>query len=276
MAACACAVVLACTLGAPAAHAELLPEGSGEFDVSVLTDVLPSVDPAAQLVDVIIHVANDAGEHVEAAQVQVEVVPPNATSSAVAASSRGVALAVEAPAQATHATSASGTTSRDGRVLLPSAAVGATYRVSVVKDGHEDSQAEFTCAGASDETWELVLKRIPNPLPPGGSSPAGDGNVTGEVQRLPGAGVSSAGGAAAAVSSAGDAAATASSGAGAASSISTGTSEILPKPLTGFVQLLSDTFPWWLIVLTVLAVALTAGCWWQANRIRKEEGSRES
>lgn len=273
MAACACAVALACTLGASAAHAELLPEGSGEFDVSVLTDVLPSVDPAAQLADVIIHVANDAGEHVEAAQVQVEVVPPNATSSAVAASSRGVALAVEAPAQATHATSASGTTSRDGRVLLPSAAVGATYRVSVVKDGHESSQAEFTCTGASNETWELVLKRIPNPLPPGGSSPTGDGDVSGEVQGLPGAGVSSAGGAAAAVSSAGDAVA---ASAGDASSISTGTSEILPKPLIGFIQLLSDTFPWWLIVLAVLVVALTAGCWWQANRIRKEEGSRES
>ncbi|MFR1638406.1 MAG: hypothetical protein ACLSVD_04055 [Eggerthellaceae bacterium] len=111
--ACSLALALACALPGGTAWATYLPEGSGQFDVSVITDVLPTADPEARLSDVAIHVANEAGQHVEAAQVEIVVVPPNASQSGA-----------DAAEGASHAISAKGSTSGDGRVL-PNAAVGA-------------------------------------------------------------------------------------------------------------------------------------------------------
>lgn len=272
---CALALALACAAPGGAAHAEYLPEGSGTFDVSTITEVLPVIDPDALLANVVIHVANDAGEHLEAAQVEVVVVPPNAEDFDPRT------LLVEAPegepeaeayvgAEAgsddpeadpeadpekpsSHAVVASGATAANGRVLLPDAAVGATYRVSVVKDGHEEFEEEFSCAGSDGEVWEVVLNRIPEPLPPG----AEPGSAQGDGAALS------------------DATAAAASASGQIASSEDHLSGILARPVRGFVMLLDDAFPYWLIGLVLLAVALTAGCLGQAHRIRKEDDARE-
>ena len=167
----ACAVALA--LPAAPAFAVHLPEGSGEFDVSVLTDVLPALDPEAALNDVTVHVSNDAGEHLEAALVSVAIVPPNADAydpdaapqSAPDATAGTNGQDADADADdpgASHAVGASGTTSADGRIVLSQAAVGATYRVAATKDGHYDFEGTFSCAGRNGEVWEVVLNRVPD------------------------------------------------------------------------------------------------------------------
>ena len=174
--ACALALVLACAaaLATPrAADAARLQEGADEFEVSVQTDVLAAVDPDAELCDVAIHVADDAGDHVGAARVDVAAVPPNAAeengvsgAGADAVLQTTTVVSADGAAGGSHAVSASGTTSSDGRVLLPNAAVGATYKVLAVKDGHEEYEGRFVCAGSEGETWEVVLNRIPDPVTP--------------------------------------------------------------------------------------------------------------
>lgn len=232
--ACSLALALACALPGGTAWATYLPEGSGQFDVSVITDVLPTADPEARLSDVAIHVANEAGQHVEAAQVEIVVVPPNASQSGA-----------DAAEGASHAISAKGSTSGDGRVLLPSAAVGATYRVTVAKDGHEGFEGEFSCAGSNGETWEVVLNRILTPLATGSSQASGQGADGADGD---GEGLSSG-----------------QAGSG---------SDILPRPVRGFVSLLVQAFPYWLIALAGLVLA--AGCLWRSNRIRKKGGDHEA
>lgn len=246
----ALALALACAVPSGAARAEYLPEGTGTFDVTTVTEVLPVIDPDARLSDVVIHVANDAGEHLEAAQVEVAVVPPNAKDfDARDAVGGGPQVQADAGEEArSHAVAATGTTSGGGRVLLPEAAVGATYRVSVVKDGHEDFEQEFSCAGSDGEVWEVVLNRIPQPLPPG----TGSGSSSGGTAAL-----SEAAAATSAASASGQIAASSEDG-----------FDIFPRPVRGFVMLLDAAFPYWLIGL--LLAALTAGCLWQARRVRKE------
>lgn len=162
----AVACVLACALAlavAPSqAFATYLPDGSGEFDVSVLTNVLPTQDPDAALNDVLVHVSNDAGEHLENAQVTVAIVPPNANGYDPAAAEADV-LAVAGPS---HSVGVSSITNAGGHVTLAQAAVGATYRVTATKDGHVDFEDTFLCVGDNNETWEVVLQRIPDPAPP--------------------------------------------------------------------------------------------------------------
>ena len=280
-AACLLALALACSLPVGAARAEHLPDGTGDFDVSVTTDVLPAIDPNAVLCDVAIHVANDAGEHVESVQVDIVVAPPNAESyqsdapdapdaSDAGEEARPLALAssftlpgdaprtpVAAPGPASgladgspntsHAVSATGSTSVDGRVLLPDAAVGATYKVFAVKDGHEDYEGRFTCAGADGETWEVRLNRIPEGLPPGSAA----GGASDGSQGSSGASLQSAAGGTATERFSGH-----------------------PSPVRGFVTLLVDAFPYWLIVVAVFALG-SAGLLAQANRVRKEDGEDE-
>lgn len=285
-AACLLALALACSLPVGTARAEHLPDGTGDFDVSVTTDVLPAIDPNAVLCDVAIHVANDAGEHVEAVQVDIVVVPPNAESyqpdapdaSDAGEEARPLALAssptlpgddprttVAAPGPASaladgspgtsHAVSATGSTSVDGRVLLPNAAVGATYKVFAVKDGHEDYEGQFTCAGADGETWEVRLNRIPEELPSGSAAETASGA---SLQ-------SAAGGTDASLSADG-----ASSMGGTVAMQHSGHA----SPVRGFVRLLVDAFPYWLIIVAVFALG-SAGLLAQANRVRKEGGEDE-
>lgn len=260
--ACALALALACTVPVGTAHAEYLPEGSGEFDVSMVTKVLPVVDPDAQLSDVVIHVANDAGAHVEAAQVEIVVVPPNAQDyQPDDAASNPDEPQVQADTEsASHAISAKGATSVDGRVRLADAAVGATYRVAVCADGHEDFQEEFACAGTNAETWEVVLRRIPDPLPSETGQDATEG--AGTVRPLPSIGTQ-------------DSASGSGSTAGVSGQVQ-GQSDVVARPVSGFVNLLMDMFPYWLVPLALLVIALVAGCLWQARRIGKEEDRHDA
>lgn len=244
-AACVLALALACVLPAGKAHAENFPEGRGEFDVSVVTEVLPVVDPDAVLCDVTVHVANDAGEHLGDVQVDITVVPPNAegydpAGQPQALSARG----------ASHALSASGSTSGEGRVLLPNAAVGATYRVAAVKDGHEGFEGRFTCSGTDGEVWEVTLNRILEPLPTGPSS----------------------GAAAVAGQAASETVKAAQFEGGEGFKAAAGTSV---RPVRGFMGLAVDAFPYWLIVVGVLVAALVAGFLWKAHVVGKGDAAHE-
>lgn len=188
-AACALALALACALPG-AAQAEYLPEGSGELDVSVLTDVLPTVDAEARLNDVNIHVSNDAGEDVAAASVRVRIAVPNDEEGAMpitgaeaddaeaeSAEQAASLMATDAEAPSRHAVSASGTTEPHGRIRLAGAAVGATYVVEVSEGSHYDFSHRFTCAGDEGETWEVVMRKVPNEPLPGGDG--GNGGTDG-------------------------------------------------------------------------------------------------
>lgn len=187
-AACTLALALACALPG-AAHAEYLPEGSGELDVSVLTDVLPTIDPEAYLNDVAIHVSNDAGEDVPGASVRVRILVPNDEEGTMPITGadadsddetgdpeQAVSLmAMDADTSSSHAVSASGTTEPRGRIGLAGAAVGATYVVEVSEGSHYDFSDRFTCAGDEGETWEVVMQKVPDePLPGGADGESGE------------------------------------------------------------------------------------------------------
>lgn len=257
IAACLLALALACVLPAETAHAEYFPEGKGEFDISVATEVVPTVDADAELCDVIVHVANDAGEHLGDAQVEIVVAPPNAAEYDPA----GQPQALDEIAD-DCVLSASGSTSCDGRVLVPSAVVGATYQVEAIKDGHKSFEGLFTCSGVDNEVWEVTLERILAPLPPGSTNAGATAGAGDEASS-------------AAVPEAVRAAWYEFAGEGSEATGTVDASDPDARPVRGFMTLLADAFPYWLIIVGVLAAALATGLAWSARRTGKEDAAHE-
>ncbi len=258
---CALALALVCGLPAGKAHAEYFPEGRGHLDVSVLASVIPVVDPDAELHDVVVHVSNDTGDHLEDAQVEIVVVPPNAEGYDPAKQPQALAAR-----GASHALSASGSTSGDGCVLLPDVAVGSTCRVEAFKEGHESFEGRFSCLGVDGETWEVTLTRVLEPPPPG----ALDDGTTAAGDRAAGPGAPET--AAASFTGSGqsfEAAVDVRDAAGADAA------DRAARPVRGFMGLATDTFPYWLVLAGVAAIALTAGFLRRARRIGKEDAAHE-
>ena len=264
VATCALALALVCAAPTGKAYAEYFPEGKGEFDISVVTNVLPSVDPDAELCDVAVHVANDAGEHLGDAQVEVAVVPPNAEGYDPAEQPQTLA-----GREATHALSASGSTSSDGRVLLPNADVGATYQVEAVKDGHESFEGRFTCSGIDGEVWEVTLRRMPEPLPPGSSN--GGAPVVASDRAASGHGAPEAMTSRFESSGEGSEAATDAFGAAGVSDAT----DRAARPVRGFVGFAADAFPYWLVVVGIVATAMAVGLLLRARRVGRDGAAHE-
>lgn len=187
----ACALALALAL-APAASAraeEVGGAGDDSFDLNLAMEVTPAADPDAEARSVVLHVGNDAGEHVAGAAVAFEL------QGAYGAEAASAPAAASARAAAPMAPSGAATTGDDGIVVLEGMVPGCDYRLAVEADGHERFEDVRTCEGSDGERWEVVLAKSDDGPGDGsggsggsgGGSGSGDGGAagSGEVKPLP-------------------------------------------------------------------------------------------